>query len=242
MINTVFIERILNINCIVYLFTKTKALCDRDPPPLCQGASPARVMTASMDGDSGLSPAWPWALNRVTSLLGGSLCQKLGCHLYSFVFSQQVWLPDNIHRKTKPRADLSGCTWTRAAPSRQDQAIRNQQSTRLQKANPPSVALTQGLPLAKTLLLLYSPDHQGQLTLCAKSARVLPSGNIPVYFRNWTVGINQSINTAFYQNTIKKRKKDQKLGKQSLPSERAGVDSIACKTGLEDFNPYRVNI
>lgn len=37
-INSVFIERILNINCIVYLFAKTKVLCDGDPPPLRWGA------------------------------------------------------------------------------------------------------------------------------------------------------------------------------------------------------------
>lgn len=37
MINTVFIERILNINCIVYLLVRTKALCDGDLPPPAPG-------------------------------------------------------------------------------------------------------------------------------------------------------------------------------------------------------------
>lgn len=38
------------------------------------------------------------------------------------------------------------------------------------------------------------------------------------------------------------RIKDQKLGEQSLPFECVRVDSIACKSGLEDFNPYHVNV
>lgn len=45
---------------------------------------------------------------------------------------------------------------------------------------------------------------------------------------------------ALYQNVIKK--KDQKLGEQPLPFDCVRVDSIACKSGLEDFNLYHVNV
>jgi len=69
-INTVFIERILNINCIVYLFAKTKALCDGDPPLLSRGAfSRLREMMARGEGTGTVASAQPGLGHQTGSFL-----------------------------------------------------------------------------------------------------------------------------------------------------------------------------
>lgn len=79
--------------------------------------------------------------------------------------SWQVWSQNNT-----PSMTLS--VWDEAGSGQGNQ----------HRAGVPSAAPTQ------TPILLF-PGHLGQLVFHASPARVLPSGNIPVWFRSWTVGM-----------------------------------------------------
>ena len=141
------------------------------------------------NGDGGLSPAWPRAPNRFVSSLGGNLCQKLGCHL-SLCFLNRFGC--KIIFTARPSRGLS-CAAVLEPEPRVGGRIRplspaQSKAMGLQNASLPFVALARGCPGPKLCYFCTFPTTQ--LAFRAKPAWTLPSGNIPFFFRNWTVGIN----------------------------------------------------